>query len=187
MAAIARESSGIMHHLRRPVPAAPHRGRGRQEVAVSPRGARLASPARPRGRDRRAVAGLGAPHVPGARLLMLIAIVFATFVQVPTYSAGTGVVVYQGALVTAPSPGTVDTIYVQSGQLVHKDDVLVKLSVGEGRCRPRDRHPGAREGRAGLPVRRGGRDLAQAACRGAAAGAARAGAVDQRRSSAAGR
>ena len=128
MAAIARESSGIMHHLvvqhlqRRTEAEADKKSLYRPEALDSHR--------------RRGHEGVIAELSPGwvrrtyqvLVVLMLVAIAFATFVQVPTYSAGTGVVVYQGALVTAPSPGTVDTIYVQSGQLVHKDDVLVKLS-----------------------------------------------------------
>ena len=66
MAAIARESSGIMHHL-----VVQHLQRRTEAEAdkkslYRPEALELASPPRPRGRAHRAVAGLGQPHVSDA-------------------------------------------------------------------------------------------------------------------------
>jgi hypothetical protein len=44
-------------------------------------------------------------------LTMLIAIVFAVFIKVPTYSSGTAVIVFEGSTaVTASASGTVDKV-----------------------------------------------------------------------------
>jgi multidrug resistance efflux pump len=128
MAAVARESAGIMHHL-----VVQHLQR-RTELEADKK-----SLYRPEALDshrRRGHEGVIAELSPGwvrrtyqvLSVCMGAAIVFATLVHVPTYSAGTGVVYYEGTPVAAPSPGTVDAVYVQGGQLVRKDDLLVKLS-----------------------------------------------------------
>ena len=128
MAAIARESAGIMHHLvvqhlqrrteaeqdkkslYRPEALDSHRRRGQEGVVAE------LSP----GWVRRTY------HVLGA--IMAVALVFSVAVKLPTYSTGTGVVIYQGTPVTAPSPGQVDTIYAEEGQKVRAGDLIVKLS-----------------------------------------------------------
>jgi biotin carboxyl carrier protein len=128
MAAIARESAGIMHHLvvqhlqRRTEAEADKKSLYRPEALESHR--------------RRGHEGVIAELSPGwvkrtyhvLVVIMVIAIAFSFFVKVPTYSSGQGIVVFQGTPVTAPAPGTVDSVFVQSGQQVHKGDLLVKLA-----------------------------------------------------------
>ena len=127
MAAIARESANIMHHLvvqhwvrrqeldadraslYRPEALESHRRRGDEGVLAE------LSPAW----IRRAYPVLAA--------IMAVALVFAVFVHVPTYSSGSGVVVYKGMPVVAEMPGTVEEVYVQPGEHVQKGDVLAKL------------------------------------------------------------
>jgi membrane fusion protein (multidrug efflux system) len=58
----------------------------------------------------------------------VVALIYSITVKVPHYSKGTGVVIFQGALVTAPAAGTVDTVYVQPGQPVKKGELLVKMA-----------------------------------------------------------
>ncbi|HTR50586.1 MAG TPA: HlyD family efflux transporter periplasmic adaptor subunit [Kofleriaceae bacterium] len=128
MAALARECAGVIHHLvvqhlqrahehkadqsslYRPEALDNHRNRGQEGVLaeLSPSWVRRTY-----------------PILCGA---MAIAIVFASCVHVPTYSTGLGVVVFPGTPVTAPTNGTVDELYVQSAQQVHKGDLVVKLA-----------------------------------------------------------
>ncbi|MBV8757488.1 MAG: HlyD family efflux transporter periplasmic adaptor subunit [Deltaproteobacteria bacterium] len=128
MAAIARESAGIMHHLvvehlqrrteaeqdkkslYRPEALDSHRRRGHEGVVAE------LSP----GWVRRTYYVLGT--------IMVIAVVFSVVIKVPTYSTGTGVVIYQGTPVTSPSPGQVEKIYAEEGQKVLAGDLIVKLS-----------------------------------------------------------
>jgi len=128
MAAIARESAAIMHHLvvqhlqRRTEAEADKKSLYRPEALESHR--------------RRGQEGVVAELSPAwvrttyyvLTACIVIALAFAVFIKIPTYSSGTGVVVFQGMPVTAPAPGTVDTVYVQPGQKVHKGDLLVKLA-----------------------------------------------------------
>jgi len=127
MAALARESASIMHHLvvqhlqrrveheadkkslYRPEALDSHRRRG-QEGGVTE-----LSP----GWVRRTY------HILG--LALVIAIVFAIFVEVPTYSSGSGIVMYDGTRVTAPTPGTVEKVFVAPNDYVYKGDPLLKL------------------------------------------------------------
>jgi len=129
MAALARESAAIMHHLvvqhlqrrteaeadkkslYRPEALENHRKRGQEGVVTE------LSP----GWVRRTY------HVLVAAII--IGLAFATYVEVPTYSTGTGVVIFNGTPVTSPSPGTVDKVFVMSGQQVHKGDLLVRLKA----------------------------------------------------------
>lgn len=129
MAALARESAAILHHLvvqhlqrrteaeadkkslYRPEALESHRKRGQEGVVTE------LSP----GWVRRTY------HV--LVVSILVGIGFATYVQVPTYSSGTGVVVFNGTPVTTPAPGTVDKVFVMSGQAVHKGDLLVRLKA----------------------------------------------------------
>jgi len=128
MAAIARESAGIMHNLvvehlqrrseaeqdkkslYRPEALDSHRRRGHEGVVAE------LSP----GWVRRTY------HVLGG--IMAIALVFSVTVKVPTYSTGTGVIIYQGTPVTSPSPGTVDKVYAEEGQKVVVGDLILKLA-----------------------------------------------------------
>lgn len=128
MAAVARESAAIMHHLvvqhlqRRTEAEADKKSLYRPEALESHRR---------RGHEG-VIAELSPAWVRRTYYVLVACIVvalgFAVFVKIPTYSSGTGVIVFEGARVTAPAPGTVDTIYVQTGQKVHKGDLLVKLA-----------------------------------------------------------
>jgi multidrug resistance efflux pump len=65
-------------------------------------------------------------------LALLIAIGFAVFVKVPTYSTGTAVVMFEGSTsVTAAISGTVDKVFVQENEAVRKGDPLVRLNSPE--------------------------------------------------------
>jgi biotin carboxyl carrier protein len=128
MAAVARESAGIMHHLvvqhlqRRTEAEADKRSLYRPEALESHR--------------RRGHEGVIAELSPGwvrrtyhvLVAIMAVALAFSFFIKVPTYSTGNGVVVFKGTPVTAQAPGTVESVYVQPGQQVHKGDLLVKLA-----------------------------------------------------------
>jgi len=59
---------------------------------------------------------------------IIVAVVAAILVTVPTYSTGTGVVVFDGTPVSAPIGGTVEQLYVAARQAVTKGQVLVKLN-----------------------------------------------------------
>ncbi|NVB76813.1 MAG: HlyD family efflux transporter periplasmic adaptor subunit [Kofleriaceae bacterium] len=127
MAAMTRESASIMHHLvvehlqrrteseadkkslYRPEALESHRRRG-QEGSLTE-----LSPGWVRNTYRVLIAAL------------VVGIFFAVTVKVPTYSTGTGVVVFDGTSVSAPQPGTVDHVYAQSGQEVHKGTILLTL------------------------------------------------------------
>jgi multidrug efflux pump subunit AcrA (membrane-fusion protein) len=127
MAALARESASIMHHLvvehlqrrneleadkkslYRPEALEQHRRRG-QEGALTE-----LSPGWIRATYRILVGGL------------VLAVVLAFVIHVPTYSEGTGVTVYPGTPLTAPAPGTVDKVFVQAQHQVKQGTPLVKL------------------------------------------------------------
>jgi membrane fusion protein (multidrug efflux system) len=129
MAAIARESASIMHHL-----VAGHLQR-RTELEQDKK-----SLYRPEALDnhrRRGQEGSLTELSPGwvrrtyhvLVVGILVAIVAGILIHVPTYSTGTGVVVFNGTPVTSPAPGTVDTIYVASGEAVKKGAAVVKLKA----------------------------------------------------------
>jgi hypothetical protein len=128
MAAIARESASIMHHLvvehlqrrneveadkkslYRPEALEQHRRKGQEGVLTE------LSPGWVKRTYHVLIAGL------------LIALACSFFIHVPTYSQGTGVVVYPGTPMTAPAPGTVEKIYVDRALTeVKKGTPLVKL------------------------------------------------------------
>ncbi|HUS33246.1 MAG TPA: biotin/lipoyl-binding protein [Kofleriaceae bacterium] len=129
MAGLARESASIMHHLvvqhlqRRNEAEHDKKGLYRPEALESHRR---------RGQEG-VVAELSPTWVRRTYWVLLIclvaAIVFATWVTVPTYSTGTGIVVYDGEKVTAPAPGTVEKVLVQVNQEVHKGTLLVRLKA----------------------------------------------------------
>lgn len=129
MAALARESASIMHHL-----LAQHRQSKDEQAADKKslyRGEALEAH-RKRGQE-----GQLTELSPGwvrrtyhvLCVLTVLAIVFASWVEVPTYSSGTGVVVFNGTPVTTPMAGTVDKVFVQSAQEVHAHDILVRLKA----------------------------------------------------------
>jgi len=60
---------------------------------------------------------------------LLIAVVFSIFITVPTYSTGSGVVVIDGAQVTAQQGGTVDVVLVQPGHAVNAGTAVIRLSA----------------------------------------------------------
>jgi len=60
-------------------------------------------------------------------ITILIAILFAAFVRVPTYSTGFGAVQFEGTPVTSPVIGTVEQLLVEPGQQVKKGQVVVRL------------------------------------------------------------
>ncbi|MEZ4359628.1 MAG: HlyD family efflux transporter periplasmic adaptor subunit [Kofleriaceae bacterium] len=64
---------------------------------------------------------------PTAVLCVVIAIIFAVIAHVPIYSAGAGVITIEGLEITAPSPGTVAAVQVQSGQPVRAGQELARL------------------------------------------------------------
>jgi membrane fusion protein (multidrug efflux system) len=59
---------------------------------------------------------------------IIIGIFAAIFMTVPTYSTGSGVVVFDGTPIAAPIGGTVEQLYVSAQQEVKKGQVLVKLN-----------------------------------------------------------
>ena len=63
---------------------------------------------------------------------LLIAVAFAVFIKVPTYSTGTAVVVFEGSTsVTATANGTVEKVFVKENEAVKKGDPLVQLNSPE--------------------------------------------------------
>jgi len=129
MAAIARESASIMHHL--VVKHSMHQAEAEHDKKGLYRPEALESH-RNRGQE-----GVVAELSPGWVKLtykilvvaILVAAAFAYFTHVPTYSSGVGIVVFEGTPVVSPAAGTVDTIYVQAAASVHKGDALVKLKA----------------------------------------------------------
>ena len=127
MVALARESAAILHHLAvahlqktseikadqgglyRGEALEAHRTRGNEGVPVnlSPSWVKRAYPT--------LVVGI------------LIAILFAIFVRIPTYSTGTGAVIVPGVAITAPTGGSVDEVLVKPQQYVNAGTVVVKL------------------------------------------------------------
>jgi membrane fusion protein (multidrug efflux system) len=127
MAAIARESAAVMHHL-----VVQHLQR-RTELESDKKS--LYRPEALESHRKKGQEGVVAELSPGwvkrtyhvLIVALIAAIVFAVFIEVPTYSSGSGIVFFKGTPVTAPSAGTVDAVFVQGGQEVHKGDILVKL------------------------------------------------------------
>jgi multidrug efflux pump subunit AcrA (membrane-fusion protein) len=127
MAAVARESAGIMHHL-----VVQHLQRKNESEADKKS---LYRPEALESHRHRGQEGVVAELSPSwvrrtyyVIVVMLLGIFgYAAYKKVPHYAEGTGVVIFDAKAVNAPAPGTVDTVYVQSGQQVHKGELLVKL------------------------------------------------------------
>jgi membrane fusion protein (multidrug efflux system) len=127
MAAIGRESGGVLHHLY-----AEHQQRQAERKAD------LGSLFRPEALENQRTRGqegvlaeLSPSWVKRAYPVLVaafsFALVFAMFVHVPTYSSGSGIVVIDGKEITAPLTGTVDTVVVSPGDQVKAGQVLVRL------------------------------------------------------------
>ncbi len=129
MAAIARESASIMHHL-----VALHAQR-RNEAEADKKS--LYRPEALENHRRRGQEGSLTELSPGwvrrtyhvLVAAIVVAIAAAVLVHVPTYSSGTGTVMFDGTPITSPAPGTVDRILVQPATLVHRGDPLVVLKA----------------------------------------------------------
>jgi multidrug resistance efflux pump len=132
MIALAREAAPILHHL-----AVQHLQRASEIKADKGslyRGEALEAH-RTRGQEGTLVQ-LSPTWVKRAYpilvVTMLIAIVFAVFIKVPTYSSGTAVIVFEGSTaVTASASGTVDKVFVKENEAVKKGDALLRLSSPE--------------------------------------------------------
>jgi multidrug resistance efflux pump len=132
MVALAREAAPILHHL-----AVQHLQRATEIKADKGslyRGEALEAH-RTRGQEGTLVQ-LSPNWVKRAYPLLiitiLIAIVFAVFVRVPTYSTGTAVIVFEGSTsVTASASGTVERVFVKENEAVRKGDPLVRLASPE--------------------------------------------------------
>src|SRR6185369_43122 len=129
MVALAREAAPILHHL-----AVQHLQRAHEIKADKGslyRGEALEAH-RTRGQEGTLVQ-LSPTWVKRAYPIlvatMLIAILFAVFVKVPTYSSGTAVVVFEGSTsVTSSATGTVEKVLVKENEAVKKGDPLLRLS-----------------------------------------------------------
>jgi multidrug resistance efflux pump len=132
MVALAREAAPILHHL-----AVQHLQRATEIKADKGslyRGEALEAH-RTRGQEGTLVQ-LSPTWVKRAYPLlvitMLVAIGFAIFVKVPTYSSGTAVIVFEGSTsITASAGGTVDKVFVKDNEAVKKGDPLVRLASPE--------------------------------------------------------
>ncbi|HEY5937692.1 MAG TPA: HlyD family efflux transporter periplasmic adaptor subunit [Kofleriaceae bacterium] len=131
MIALARESAAIMHHL-----AVTHLQRQTEINADKGglyRGEALEAH-RTRGSEG-SVTNLSPVWVkrtyPFLVIAMLVGIVAAIFITVPTYSTGMAVVIFDGARITAPAAGTADKVLVGPGQPVKKGDILVRLKSAD--------------------------------------------------------
>jgi multidrug resistance efflux pump len=132
MVALAREAAPILHHL-----AVQHLQRASEIQADKGslyRGEALEAH-RTRGQEGTLV-HLSPAWVkrayPLLLITMIIAIVFAVFVKVPTYSSGTAVIVFEGSTsVTATAGGTVDKVFVKENEAVKKGDPLLRLNSPE--------------------------------------------------------
>jgi multidrug resistance efflux pump len=132
MVALAREAAPILHHL-----AVQHLQRATEIKADKGslyRGEALEAH-RTRGQEGTLVQ-LSPTWVKRAYPLlvitMLVAIVFAVFVKVPTYSTGTAVIVFEGSTsVTASATGTVEKVFVKENEAVKKGDPLLRLASPE--------------------------------------------------------
>jgi membrane fusion protein (multidrug efflux system) len=132
MVALAREAAPILHHL-----AVQHLQRASEIKADKGslyRGEALEAH-RTRGQEGTLVQ-LSPDWVKRAYpilvVAMVIAIGFAVFIRVPTYSSGTAVVVFEGSTsVTATASGTVEKVLVHENQPVKRGDPLLRLGSPE--------------------------------------------------------
>lgn len=127
MIALARESAAILHHLAvqhlqkaaeiqadkgglyRGEALEAHRSRGSEGVPIN------------------LTPGWVKKTYPMLVIALLIAVVIASLITVPTYSTGQGMVVLQGTTVTSPAIGTVDQVLVQQGDEVKKGQILLRM------------------------------------------------------------
>jgi biotin carboxyl carrier protein len=130
MVALTREAAPILHHL-----AVQHLQRSNEIKADKGslyRGEALEAH-RNRGQEGQLVnltPGWVRRAYPLLVVAILIAIGFAIFVKVPTYSTGTAVVVFEGSTsVTAAIAGTVEKVFVKENEAVKKGDPLVRLNT----------------------------------------------------------
>jgi biotin carboxyl carrier protein len=129
MVALAREAAPIMHHL-----AVQHLQRATEVKADKSslyRGEALEAH-RTRGQEGTLVQ-LSPTWVkrayPMLVVTILLAMVFAVFIKVPTYSTGSAVIVFEGSTsVTATATGTVAAVRVHESEAVKRGDPLVELS-----------------------------------------------------------
>jgi multidrug resistance efflux pump len=129
MVALAREAAPILHHLA--VQHLQHANEIKADKGSLYRGEALEAH-RTRGQEGTLVQ-LSPTWVKRAYpilvVTMLIAIAFAIFVKVPTYSSGTAVVVFEGSTsVTSSATGTVEKVLVKENEAVKKGDPLLRLS-----------------------------------------------------------
>jgi hypothetical protein len=127
MIALARESAAILHHL-----AVQHIQR--QNEIKQDKGALYRAEALEahRSRGTEGAAMLLSPSwtkiaYPLLIVTILVGCVLGIVIHVPTYSTGTGMVVYPGTTIAAPAGGTVDEILVKDDQEVKAGQVLIRL------------------------------------------------------------
>ena len=127
MAGIARECAGVMHHL--VVEHLQHRNESEADKKSLYRPEALEQHRR-RGQEG-SLTELSPGWVKRTYQILMAGMVIAIFasivIKVPTYSSGTGVIAFDGTPITAPAPGTVETIYVEPQMKVEKGTPLVKL------------------------------------------------------------
>lgn len=71
---------------------------------------------------------------PFLAIAIVIAVVASVFITVPTYSTGTGVVMFDGAHIAAPAAGVIEKVYVSPGDEVEEGTVLVRLNADNERA-----------------------------------------------------
>jgi membrane fusion protein (multidrug efflux system) len=132
MVALAREAAPILHHLA--VAHLQHQSEIQADKGSLYRGEALEAH-RTRGQEGQLVQ-LSPIWVKRAYPLLVaalvIAVVFAVFIKVPTYSTGTAVVLFEGSTsVTATTSGTVGRVFVKENEAVKKGDPLLELASPE--------------------------------------------------------
>jgi membrane fusion protein (multidrug efflux system) len=132
MIALAREAAPILHHLA--VQHLQHQTEIKADKSSLYRGEALEAH-RTRGQEGTLVQ-LSPTWVKRAYplliLTIIIAILFAVLIKVPTYSTGTAVIAFEGSsAVTATAAGTVAKILVHENEAVKRGDALVQLSSPE--------------------------------------------------------
>jgi multidrug resistance efflux pump len=132
MVALSREAAPILHHLA--VQHLQHANEIKADKGSLYRGEALEAH-RTRGQEGQLVQltpGWVRRAYPMLVIAILVALGFAIFVKVPTYSTGTAVVVFEGSTsVTASIGGTVDKVFVKENEAVKKGDPLIRLNSPE--------------------------------------------------------
>ncbi len=126
--ALAREAGAILHHL--VVQHLQHAAEVNADKGGLYRGEALEAH-RTRGQEGQVVQ-LSPTWVrrtyPILVVTLIVALIAAIWITVPTYSTGSGVIVLEGTPITAPIGGTVEQLHVTARQAVKKGQVLVKLN-----------------------------------------------------------